>query len=130
MFWNDPTLYSTTLPYKEFGTLPVPFPLFNPYIPKFVPPTFGALPYDYRIDPRMFVQPWMQAPTFPPYIPPYNVPFMQPQGFTPFPPYNVPFMQPQGFTPFPPYNIPFMQPQGFTPFMNLPLQHFQRPFPY
>jgi hypothetical protein len=130
MFWNDPTLYSATLPYKdpykELGTVPPPYPFFNPYIPKFVPPTFGALPYDVRFDPRMFVQPWMQAPMFMPFIQPYNIPFMQPQGFTP--PYNIPFMQPQGFTP--PYNIPFVQPQAFNPFVNLPLQHFPRPFAY
>jgi hypothetical protein len=116
MFWNDPTLYSTTHPYREFGTIPYPF--INPYIPKFVPPTFGALPYDFRFDPRMFVQPWLQTPSFPPFMQPYNFPFVQPpQGFTPW--MNLPLQQ---FQPqFQPYNFPFMQP---------PVQQFQRPFAY
>jgi hypothetical protein len=98
MFWNDPNLYTATLPYKEFGTFPgfpgvIPntfpgaFPpkefgamqtpfmpqLFTPWqnFPRFVPPTpFGILPY---WDPRMLFNPYIQTQGFYPYVQPYNV---------------------------------------------------------
>jgi hypothetical protein len=113
MFWNDPSLYGATLPYKEigtfpykeFGTVPMPFmgPTFNPWqtFPRFVPPVYGTLPYYF--DPRMFVQPWMQTPQINPFMQPLTTPFAQIPPITPF---------------VPPFNV------------NLPLHNLYRPFPY
>jgi hypothetical protein len=107
MFWNDPTLYGATFPGKEFGTLPMPFAGAS-YYPR---PFYGTLP---QVDPRMFVQPWIQNPGMTPFIQPWMqspvTPFIQP--------YLNPFVQTQAFTPFIPYNL------------NLPLHNVVRPFPY
>ena len=143
MFWNDPSLYGATLPYKEFGmfphrefgTVPTQFmpTTFNPWqnIPRFTPPVYGTLPFfDVRFcDPRMFVQPWLQTPQVNPYVQPYNTPFMQTPQINPFMqtqfgqiPQINPFMQ----TPFahvPQFN-PLVQPFN----LNLPLHNPYRPF--
>lgn len=116
MFWNDPTLYGATFPYKDIN-LPVQTPFLGSVLPwqKFVPPVYGMqLPY--MTEHMNF--PYKETPLQTPYITP-NYPYF-PQPF-----YGVqqPFNYPQiPFNYFQP-QFPFVQ-----PFMNLPLQTWHRPF--
>jgi hypothetical protein len=112
MYWNDPTLYGATLPYRDIAP-----PVFNPFtpsaftpwqtIPRFVPPTFGYLP-----------QPLMPMA----YTPNFNPMLVDPRVINPIlhtlpinPPFAPPFV--------PPFNPMFGQ-----PYAGLPVYNWQRPF--
>jgi hypothetical protein len=122
MFFNDPILYGTTLPYKDPQA-----PFMGQFAPwqqnyqKFIPQQFGYNNYGYQ----HFVPPY-ELQHFNQFVPPYAL--QQPynlQHFNQFVPYNLPF---QAQLPFQtqPWNMQI--PQHFQ--MNLPQHGWQRPFVY
>ena len=115
MFWNDPTLYGATLPFKDipgkdpfFGPPPAPWmnvpwtntPWMN--VPRAVPPAYGFFP------PTMPLRP---NPLFN-YLPQTFTPFNDPTAYLPYAPPTA----------FHPYTLPY----GVTP----AIYNFYRPFPF
>ena len=58
MFWNEPTLYGATFPFREIPQMHVPMmgPVAPTWqnIPRFVPPVYGFNPSLYNVPPLHF----------------------------------------------------------------------------
>ena len=97
MFWNDPTLYGATLPYKE-SNIPMQTPFMGQVlpqwqnVPRFVPPpvyNYNPNPF-FGFHPGLTPTPFMQTWIDPlrrfdtPYLRPFDMPAFNPYTF-----YNV-----------------------------------------
>jgi len=100
MFWNEPSLYGATFPYRDIPT-PVQTPLMGPVIhpwqqfqqfQRFAPPTYGLN------------QPFINVP------PMLHTPMVNPMYFSQF---TQPYLRP--------FDVPQMR-------WDLPLHNFYRPF--
>jgi hypothetical protein len=83
MFWNDPTLYGASFPFKDIP--PMKEPWLNPpwmNFPRFVPPTYGYLPPHLTLPPTP-INPYLGPMAVNPYLP---APFTP---FTPYAPFGV-----------------------------------------